>query len=217
MDSGIKLLLTIILPALLILGSVYGLGNYVKGRTLTSEYEYEVVINPDEDIYNFTLEVPFPSDLSEGDISAPPQWNHTIDEDENMLRIEAEKIENIFGDRYRKLSLSIDTEDEIDTLDPWDNEPMLEPGSEFTKVECNSSDDSERLECYNYTGTVNATYDAESGTEVAISVELSGMNRWWLIEDIENQYFDRLSVDIEGDGEGEYTADGQVKTGMGTY
>ncbi|MFW6065154.1 MAG: hypothetical protein ACOC8Y_06235 [Candidatus Natronoplasma sp.] len=207
MDSGLKITLFVIMPILLILASLYGAGYYIREMTMSSEYEYEVGIDPDEDIYNVSVKVPFPAELSEGNFSVPEGWEVEIQEGENMLRIEAD---DIYADSNSTLSLTMKSEDEIRTWDPFDEEPMLDPEADFNETAC----DSEAERCYSYEYTnIEVSYESDNATALDIYVELSGRNRWWLLENLEDRYCDRLSVHVEGDGE--YDAEGLLKTGIG--
>ncbi len=61
MDSAIKIILTIILPIMVVLSFAYGTAYFTMERTMTSEYEYEVNINPAEDIENVSIPVHLPT------------------------------------------------------------------------------------------------------------------------------------------------------------
>ncbi len=209
MDSGLKITLFVIMPILLILAGLYGAGYYMREMTMTSEYEYELGIDPDEDIHNVSIKVPFPADLSEGSFSVPEGWEVEIQEGENMLHIEAD---DIYADSNSTLYLAMESEDEIRTWDPFGEEPMLDPESDFNETEPSSDSEAERCYSYEYT-SIEVSYESDNATGLDIYVELSGRNRWWLLENLENQYSDRLSVHVED--EGEYDAEGLVKTGIG--
>lgn len=218
MDSGIRILLTIILPFIVLLGFLYAGGYYMKDFTMTSEYQYEVRIEPDADISDVNVTVPFPSDLADGSFSRPKGWNTEIYEDENNLSISAN---NISADFNSTLSLTMKTDDEIRTWDPLEKEPLLDPEAKFTEVESDPSNDSEAEKCYtyNYTSTIEISYESAEDTQVKISVKLTGMNEWWLLENLENQYSDKLSLDVEGRDKdyAKYDAEGQLKTGIGYW
>jgi len=213
MDSSIKIILTIILPIMIILSVAYGAAHFTKESTLASEYEYEVVINPDGDISNVSLEVPFPSNLTEGIFSNPRGWTIGVYEDDNILLIEAD---HIYSGSNSSLSLSMRTDEEIDTRQPIENEIVLDRKANYTETDCESTD-IEPEKCYNYdhTGTLKITYESDEEVEIEIYIELSGMNRWWMLGDMENQYFDRLSVNVKNPSE--YSAEGELKTGIGDY
>ncbi|MEF8836001.1 MAG: hypothetical protein V5A76_07600 [Candidatus Thermoplasmatota archaeon] len=215
MDSGIKLLVTIILPLMLLVAVLYGGGYYMKEFTMTSEYEYEVTIETDGDLQDVNLTVPFPADLSGGSFSHVGGWNIVetgIDEEENNLTISADKIS---ANSTSTLHLSVETDDEISTYDPIEKEPMLDPEANFTEEGCDPSNDTEADKCYsyNYTSTIEVSYRGSPETQIDISVELTGMNEWWLLDNLKNQYSDRLSVQVES--EGKYEPEGQVRTGIG--
>lgn len=212
MDSGIKLLLTIILPLMLLVGLIYGGGYYMREWTMTSEYEYEVGIDLDGDIQDVSVTVPFPVDLADGSFSHPESWETEIHEDENNLTISAD---NISANSNSTLSLTMGNDDEIDTWDPLDKEPMLDPEADFTEIECEPSSDPEAEGCYryNYTSVIEVSYEGSNDTQIEISVKLTGTNQWWLLDNLESQYSDELAVDV--DEEGKYAPAGQVKTGIG--
>jgi len=213
MDPEIKIILTVILPIMVVLSFAYGAAHFTRERTLTSEYEYEVSINPDEDIEDVTITVPFPSELSEGSFSYPDGWTSEIDEEEeNNLLIYADYIP---AGSNTTLHLTLHPDEEIDTQDPLNGEPVLDPRANFREVECDDSNESDQKRCYTYKSIIGITYDSEEDIDIEIYVELSGTNHWWMLGDIENQYRDRLYVELEG--EGRSLADGRLKTGIGEY
>jgi len=215
MDPEIRIILTIILPIIIILSFSYGAAHFTKERTLMSEYEYRVNINPEEEIedVNITITVPFPSNLSEGSFSPYLDgWTTEINEQGNNLSIYADYIP---AGSNSTLHLSMRSDEEIDTHDPLNGEPVLGPKEDLTEVESDDSSDSDPEKCYTYTSIIEITYDSEEEIDIEIYVELTGTNRWWMLGDIENQYHDRLSVKVEG--EGDFEAEGRLKTGIGDY
>ncbi len=209
MDSGLRILLFVILPVMLMVAGLYGAGYYMREMTMRSEYEYEVGIDPDEDIHNVSLKVPFPADMLEGNFSTPEGWEVERYEGENMLLIEADEIS---ADSNSTVSLTMRSEDEIRTWDPFDEEPMLDPEADFNETEPPSDSEAERSYNYEYTG-IEVSYESDNVTGIDINVELSGINKWWLLDNLESRYSDRLSVHVEDSGE--YDAEGLLKTGIG--
>jgi len=210
MESETKILVTVILPLMFLTAGIYGAGYYAREFTLTSEYEYKVRINPDGDIYNVNVTVPFPSNLSEGSFSHPEGWEPWINEEENKLSIAAD---NISAGSNSTLSLSMGADEEINAWNPLEKEPMLDPKANYTEFDPPDDSDADRFYRYNYTDVIEVIYEADNETEIEIYVELSGRSRWWLGDHIESQYYDRLSVNVEE--EGEYPAEGYVETGIG--
>lgn len=215
MDVGIKIILVVILPLMLLMAVIYGGAYVLKERSNRSVYEYEVSISPEGDISNFSVKVPFPANLSDGGFSAPLDWVTEIDEEENMLLIEADEM---YGGSRNKVSLILESDNEINTWDPLKEEPVLHPQADFNECDPPSDSDAERCYTYNYTD-IAVIYESEDETEIEIIVELSGMNRWWILEELENQYHDSLIVSVEGQGEDdiEYEAEGNLKAGIGDY
>lgn len=213
MDPSIKIIVTIIIPIMIILSIAYGAAHFTKESTFDSEYEYEVVINPDRDISNLSLEVPFPSEMSKGTFSNPRGWTIGVYEDNNILLIEADYI---YSDTNSSVSLSIRTDEEIDTREPLEEEFILDPEANFTETECEDSEiDPEKCYTYNYTGGLEITYDSDEDPDIEVYIELSGRNRWWMLGDMENQYSDCLLLIVKGPNE--YSAEGELKTGIGDY
>ncbi|MFP3871666.1 MAG: hypothetical protein ACOC55_05430 [Candidatus Natronoplasma sp.] len=222
MRTIFKILGLIIIAVVIIAASIYIVMWDMKKSSYSSEYEYQVEIHPDRDIYNVTVMVPLPEELSEENITAPEDWdvifNRSISlggiEYQNVLVITADRIE---GGSYRSVYVSMGSEDDIDTKDPWEKEPMLEPKADTTEVECDYPGTSDDVECYEYTGEIFARFEAGEDARTNISVEIYGSNSWWVGGWSGNEYYDRFWREIEGSGEGHYETEGDVRTGMGNY
>ncbi len=209
MDRELKLMLTIILPFMFLVAALYGGGYYLREFTMTSQYEYEVSVEVEDDIHDVNITVPFPSELSDGDFILLEGWQTWIHQDEDRLSISAE---NMSAGEDNTLYLSMGTDEEIDAWEPLEDEPMLDPDANFTEFEVPDDSDAKRYYSYNYTG-IQVSYEADDEVDIEISVELLGRNRWWLLDDVESRYHDKLSTEVEG--EGEFTAQGHVEVGVG--
>ncbi len=206
MKIEFKKLVPLMILILLIIATGYTVTWAMKGRSHTSEYEYQVTIESTFDLHDVLLLVPLPAEFSEEDMEYPESWDvvfyEKISYHENMLHI---RIPHLAANTEGSLNISVDWIGEIDTADPWEKEPMLvDSKEEVTEVE---------PDLYGYTMEVSAIYQAEERSKVNINIELIGRNRWWIFRWTGNEYRDILTVEIYGDGEGIYEGDGYVSTG----
>ncbi len=222
MKTAFKVLILILVIIAVIAASIYVVMWDMKRSSYTSDYEYRVEINPDEDISNVTVLVPLPKELAGQNRSVPEGWEVEFVDNisvegkkyENVLSIEADEIPS---GTYQTLTISMESDEEIDTEDPWGKEPMLEPKSNTTEVECDYPGASEKVRCYSYSGGIFARFETEGEAQTHISVELYGTNSWWVGGWSGNEYFDRSITEIEGEATGHYETEGEVRTGVGNY
>lgn len=222
MQRGFKIIAVVIVVTLLVLTSLYILMWDMKRRSYTSQYEYHLEIHPDSDISDVRVIAPLPGELSEEEMSVPEGWDIEFHDEitvegvnyENMLAIEADEIS---GGSYPTLFVTMDSDEEIDTMDPWDDEPMIEPKNDVEETNCDYPGASDEVECYRYSGVIIAQFQAEEDTRTDISVEIYGSNTWWVGGWSGNEYNDRLWVQVADNGKGTYEGSGKLRTGVGNY
>ncbi|MFP4000335.1 MAG: hypothetical protein ACLFU5_00330 [Thermoplasmata archaeon] len=223
MQRGFKIIAVVVITVLIIFTSLYALMWDMKRRSYSSQYEYQLDIRSDSEITNVTVFVPLPEELSEENISAPEGWDVEFHDEMTLNGIEHENILSVEVDEisryaYRSVSISMEKEEDIDTQDPWDKEPMLGPKNNLIEIDCDYPGASEsEVECYRYSGVIYASFEAEENTTTDISLEIYGSNTWWVGGWSGNEYHDRLWVHIEGNGTGIYEGSGEVRTGVGNY
>lgn len=222
MQRGFKIIGIVVIAVLLVLLSLYLVMWDMRRRSYSSQFEYRLDIHPDSDISNVEVYAPLPEDLSGEDITAPDGWNVEFyaeiilngRDHENMIKVEAEEIT---AHSYESLFISMDKDEDIDTIDPWDKEPMIEPKDNLNEIDCDYPGASERVRCYRYSASIYARFEAEEDTKTDISVEIYGSNTWWVGGWSGNEYYDRSWAQIVGGSEGIHEATGEVRTGMGNY
>ena len=114
-------------------------------------------------------------------------------------------------------TVTLRSEERIETADPLGTAPILTPQYDRTAVECRFGTDAERHRCYEYGSRVYATYDTTPNATVYVSTELSGRNEWFSGGWTGNEYRDRTSVELLGPGRGWYVTSGELEVGRGNY
>lgn len=194
-------------------------------RDVVNQYTYELNVEPATTVSNATLYAPLPvrdgeaalPDLVDGTVAQlPDDWTTgRADTDRGpMLELVAPTLDPDGGPYYAMET--VDATDEIDTREALATEPVLEPRSNDQQVECDfphpdSWDD--RLRCYTYESDLYGTYDG--GASTLISAGLWGENGWWNGGWSGNEYLDRVSGTVTGDGW--TTATGGFREGVGSY
>ncbi len=111
----------------------------------------------------------------------------------------------------------------IDTRDPLGTEPLFMP---YTVIETFTGDGGVTEEGYYLReGAAGSSievpfilsYDADDENVLAISCEFTGMNQWWVLGWRSNSYYERLSFEHTGSGNGTYPVRGVLITGDGVY
>lgn len=118
--------------------------------------------------------------------------------------------------RFR-FSVTMATNDTIDTADPFDTEPLLTPKSDLQETECRPPPPTETAQCYEYESLVYASYDTDEETTVYVAAELSGNNQWFSGGWSGNEYRERTHVRLGGPQSGWVITVGELEVGMGNY
>lgn len=194
-------------------------------REVSSQYTYELNIEPADSVTAALLYAPIPVRDGEAALSnlvqdargqLPDEWSYeVIDTDRGpMLEIQAPELVPDDGPYYAMVSL--EAEGEIETREALENEPVLGPRSNLNQVECDFPHPDEwadRLRCYSYESELYGEYDG--GVSTLVSVGLWGENSWWNGGWSGNEYLDRVSGTVTG--EGWAVASAGFREGMGNY
>ncbi|PKL61310.1 MAG: hypothetical protein CVV31_12070 [Methanomicrobiales archaeon HGW-Methanomicrobiales-2] len=111
----------------------------------------------------------------------------------------------------------------IETRHPFGNESLFSPKQNLTLTASSSGTPNERgyynPEGYRYSYTIPVYAHYENGTQVSISSEIEGSNRWLEGFDFagQNRYSDAYSLTITGEPQGWMPAEGKVTVGQGDY
>lgn len=205
--------------------SLAGCGLLDRDREVISQYTYELNVEPAEPVTDAVLYVPRPVQNGAAALSGlvedataqlPGEWSfQPVDTDRGpMLEIQAPGLNPGDGPYYAMASL--DAETEIDTRDALANEPVLGPRSNESQVECDFPHPdkwADRLRCYSYESELHGEY--EGGVSTLVSCGLWGENSWWSGGWNGNEYLDRISGTVTG--EGWVVASAGFREGMGNY
>lgn len=206
-------------------GGIAGCTSPFSEPEMIHEFTYELNIEPAEPISDALLYAPTPVNNGEATLTGlvqdarqqlPSEWSYeTIDTERGpMLEIRAAELNPSDGPYYT--SVTQEVENEIDTRESLENEPGLAPRSNVVQVECDFPHPDrweDRLRCYSYESELYGEYEASVST--VISVGLWGENSWWNGGWNGNEYLDRVTGTVTGDGWA--TASAGFREGMGNY
>ena len=116
-----------------------------------------------------------------------------------------------------EFTVTLVSDESIETADPFGREPLLTPAYNRTQVECHPGNPTETQRCYEYGSRMYATYDTDANTTVSLGVELSGRNEWFSGGWSGNEYRQWASLEQRGPGTGWYRVTGNLEVGVGNY
>ena len=194
-------------------------------QEVINQFTYDLNIEPARLLPDATLYVPIPVLTGEPALTGlideavthlPSSWSGGIVETERgpKLELRAGEIDPNEGPYYPSTSAAIDRE--IDTREALVNEPTLGSHPDLTQVDCDFPYPDRwegRLRCYRYESDLFGEYAED--VPALLSVGLSGENRWWNGGWSGNEYFDRVSGSVDGDGW--VTASASFREGSGNY
>ncbi|MDY7083450.1 MAG: hypothetical protein SXQ77_13860, partial [Halobacteria archaeon] len=187
------------------------------------------------------------ANLSEGErqrATDQPDWNLSLVDTRHgrMLRIHADVIKPRFvtpqpideegnplptnespRPQTRSISVSLQVNNSIDTKNALENEPVLVPKYNITKVECDfPRPEDSAVECYRYDSRIYASYNVTnasmtSNPEIDLAVSFDGSNSWFTAGWTGNNYHDFTNTVIEGENDGWIKTNGRFTQGEGNY
>ena len=113
-------------------------------------------------------------------------------------------------------TVTLVADEQIDTADPFDDEPLLAPGADRTEVDCFSGNSVTRR-CFEYDGQVYADYETSERTTVYVSAQLHGRNEWFSGGWTGNEYREWSRVELRGPQSGWLPTDSELVIGSGNY
>jgi hypothetical protein len=113
-------------------------------------------------------------------------------------------------------SVTLVADEWIDTADPFDDEPLLDPGADRTEADCFGGS-SGTQHCYEYDGQMYAEYDTAEVTTVYVSAELTGRNEWFSGGWTGNEYHEWSRTELLGPQSGWVLSEGELEVGSGNY
>lgn len=122
----------------------------------------------------------------------------------------------VLNDGSFRFIVTLVADEPIDTVDPFDDEPLLAPQADRTEVECFTGSSATRR-CFEYEGQVYADYETSEEATVYVSAELNGRNEWFSGGWTGNEYHEWSRVELRGPQSGWILTDGELEIGSGNY
>ena len=240
MDNIIKISLGLLIVILIAFTSMVAYHGFVESaylNSLSSTYSYSCTITTDSALSNVTFFIPVPADpLGNSPIVAqfsahalaglPGDWTVTLYDTgkATMARITTPVIRPPGGTSpANPFTITLLTEMQsdmlIDTRDPIRNSALFHPVRELRQVACPpaSSPVQESPQCYHYSTSLYADYEAAPDASVNITSTITGRNSWNIFEPGSNEYTSVTSLLISGSHDGWATMKGTLTSGIGTY
>jgi hypothetical protein len=240
MDKIIKISLCLLIVILIAFTSVvaYQVATETEYlNSLTSSYSYKFTITTDSKLSNVTLFIPVPADpkgyspivagYSARNIAGiPDDWTVTLYDTgkATMVRIVTPEIHPPAGTSAANpstftLSSDMISGTIINTREPINNSAMFYPVRSLQTVTCSPAVPAgkETPQCYRYTTSLYAEYEAAPDASVNVTSAIIGKNSWKIFEDGSNEYVTATSLQMTGSRHGWETMTGTLITAIGSY
>jgi len=235
MDKILKSLVVIFIVLFILLAGpfIYGgaLGK-VYTSSLKSTLEYSIQISTNVLLQNATFFVSLPTNMNgtspilvtmgRGNVTgASIPWTYSLYglRNDSMLKIWADTIpppKKGTAEITYSLRVAAQADTVLDNSQPQVKSYVLKPKNNMKEVRCDGATQGQgNPHCYEYQGVVYASYETNPEANVTISLMLTGVNTWKILQDYRNEYSDNLSVTISGPGKGWYIGKGLLTTGIG--
>lgn len=209
------------------------IGYYLFHDSLESGYEYELMLFSNNSLQDFEIYVPtvhindtYNNNYTIDSETTNWQVNNTIKNNVTMLSVnntiaEAINKTNYYGDEFMDLSLQvrshIETEKFVNTIDPTENELLLEPRSNIEQIECQNVF-SDQKTCYQYETKINLNWETEDNTQTDIIIRNDGYNTWWTFGWDRDYYREVIEItDLNGSQSGWQEVNATLITGSDNY
>ncbi|MBP2029504.1 hypothetical protein J2755_000424 [Methanohalophilus levihalophilus] len=148
-----------------------------------------------------------------------PNENDDIDENVNLQAQTSPN--NISSPFYHQgISINKNSDRELNTMNPFEGEPLLFPRYSLAKMDTRSSDEHfyvPDFSLHGYESRVYTYYRTSPRNNVEILVEISGYNQWWTSGWTGNKYTDQVTIASTGTQMGWQNARGLITSGTGNY
>ncbi|MGC1122031.1 MAG: hypothetical protein WBA22_13150 [Candidatus Methanofastidiosia archaeon] len=192
-------------------------------KTYTSEYYYQIQIEPDSPLNEVILYIPLPifsnvslvgDNIEAGNVQKPERFQCSVVTTEygTMLKITADHI-----DEPSVITVLLPADDTINTKNPLHSEMVLFPKYGLVQVPCDFPHPEKwgtQLACFEYQTVLYAEYAPEG--PLTVSVTLEGRNTWWVLGWSGNSYRDQILVTVNGES-GWQSVRGELVQGEGLY
>lgn len=192
-------------------------------KTYSSEYSYEIYIEPDIPLSDVVLYIPLPfidtvspvgDNIVAENLQTPENLHCNVSTTEYgvMLEITADRI-----DEPSTITVLLPADHSINTRDSLQNEMVLSPKYDLNQVQCDFPYPDTRetqLACFEYETLIYAEYI--HGGALNIVVTLEGRNTWWILGWSGNSYRDQILARVDGES-GWQPVRGKLVQGEGLY
>jgi hypothetical protein len=239
MDTVIKITAGIFLVILVAFTGIVTYTLYTETayrNSLTGTYTYTCSITTDSPLYNVTLFIPVPADISGNSpivaafsshtvSGVPADWNATLFDTGKvtLLKITTPAILPPAGTSPRHPStITFSSESRqnsaIDTRNPVEKSAVFRPVQTLTVQKCPPEISAGAgTQCASYTTSLYADYTTSPDTEVTIQESIIGRNNWTIFEPKFNEYRADVIISRKGDHKGWLIMDGILSSSAGTY
>ncbi|MBU7015479.1 MAG: hypothetical protein HXS52_06505 [Theionarchaea archaeon] len=223
MRKSVKYTLIGVVIVTVMISSFMYCGHTLYERTYSSQYYYEIQIDPDSSLNGVVLYVPLPvcdsvsqvGDIIKAGNAKNPENIHcsvVYTEYGAMLRILADYI-----DEPAVIAVLKPADTTIDTKNPLQTEMVLSPKYDLIQVACDFPHPEKwdnQLACFEYQTMLYAEFTPLGS--LTVSVTLEGRNTWWILGWSGNSYRDQILATVNGES-GWHRARGELVQGEGLY
>ncbi len=117
------------------------------------------------------------------------------------------------------IAISLNSDSEINTKSPLENEPVLNPAYNRTLsvYDMPYPENREPPVVYNYDSLIYAEYETSSEAQVSLMIDFSGRNEWWIYGWNGNRYSEFIYTDLNGSQHGWIRVPGKITMRNGNY
>jgi hypothetical protein len=238
MDTILKTSLGIFVVVLVLFSGVTMYTGYTEAayqNTLAGTYSYTCWITTDGPLYNVTLFIPVPADVTGNspmvsEFSSrtmkgiPPAWNTTLFDTgkSTLIRIMTPALlppegTTASGPYTVMLSSETTSRTPIDTRNPVEKSAIFRPVQALNETTCPAGRAGDSVRCFTYTTAVYADYRAAGDTTVSIAAAITGRNTWTVFGPHSNEYHSDVSITMKGEQQGWRVLEGELTSGTGTF
>jgi hypothetical protein len=238
MDKIIKITLGLFIVILLAFTGIITYTVYTETayrNSLSGTYTYTCTITTDAPLYNVTLFIPVPADLTGNSPmvsgfsshmmnGVPAEWDTTLFDTgkSTLLKVMTPAIvppEGTTASHPYTITFTSETRSRtpIGTRDPVEKSAMFRPVQALNGNACPAMFADGSSQCFTYTTSMYADYTTGADTTVTITSAVTGENTWTIFEPLSNEYHTDISTRMRGENHGWTVLNGELSSGTGTY
>lgn len=238
MDTIIKASLGIFVVVLVLFSGLTMYTGYTEAAyrdTLAGTYSYTCWITTDGPLYNVTLFIPVPVDVTGNSPmvsefssntmkGVPAAWDTTLFDTgkSTLIRIMTPGIlppEGTAAPCLYTVIFSSETtaRTPIDTRNPVEKSVVFRPVQALNETICKTGLAGDSARCFTYATSVYADYRTTKDTTVSINAAITGRNTWTVFEPYFNEFHSDISITMKGEQQGWAVLEGELTSGTGTF